>query len=833
MPPESPRRKLAKAKAPSSTTAKTSKPSDPKLKNAPESTESKASDKLDTAFEKKIGFSSDTLKELFTKKEKDKDSKVNKLKDLLRARCLDGRNFALRNWRTNAAIDEACNAANRQITPTLIGKIMSGDRTLTPTQIQKELESWGLPESTLFTAIRNPDGSVKEKILSKETFTTVKVPIVPSLLNARVSKLFAERDIEPFLSFDPVRNTEEWQVIGEIITKLASQMANGFCWKADYRKLRYDSLKYSCGLMFPVESWYCEKDEDEDGKEFTAKEGLRYNVPPAGRTAWDQTYRPSTINSDTGCEWAMYYRLAKFSDVDQNPAYYNKDQISYSATNWIGEGSPYRTYFEWVYPCTMDFPVRPTSNSKSTGREENAGIYTTADGDKAIFVTDMFCKLSPAQWGLSDYKPKVWVKFVLASDGDITYAEPHPYCPPLYLGTSPDDSIATPSFALEVIPWQDLVGNVLTDILTAMKQNNIKVILYDKLQITEAQIQEMILRAKESGSACWMGMDWKDLQRGQVNPEMLFKPFSFPLQNIGEKIATLNTLFNVMERGLGISAQETGSIAGHIQTAKEQDVISTNVSSRLGLYASMEDDFFDAWKRQIFKAMQAFMDEDFAVDVSAVSKELVDKMKKDYGFEFESIGKDTMRVKGKKSKLSVDAFLSSREGRSRQSQPQVAQVMFQGIAAIAANQDLAARIGPEKMIKMWNRALQLAGMPEDEKFKLDPEATSVMEQKKLMEMIQKFAKEILDQATQGATEAATAGAVAEVGKQVAPAIQQVGEAAAQAGQGVQQVGAEVSDLKAHTEQIAQLVIRIDNFIRTVQGTPQPPQMPPPGLPMAA
>ena len=125
-------------------------------------------------------------------------------------------------------------------------------------------------------------------------------------------------------------------------------------------------------------------------------------------------------------------------------------------------------------------------------------------------------------------------------------------------------------------------------------------------------------------------------------------------------------------------------------------------------------------------------------------------------------------------------------------------------------------------------------MPEDEKFKIDPTATSVMEQKKLAEMIQKFSKEILQQAQAGATTAATQGAVDAVGKQVAPAIQQVGQAAAQATQGVQQVAGEVTNLKAHTEQIAQLVVRIDNFIKAAQGQqPSPPPEQPPGLPMAA
>lgn len=831
-PPESPRRKLPKAKAPA--VGKTSKPQDNKLKNNAESPESKAAEKVESAFEKKIGFSAESLKVLLTAK--DPTPQIVKLKELLGRRCIDGRTFALRDWRVHAAEDEAYNAPFRQISPTLINKIMSGDRRLTVNEIEDELTRWGLPETGILTTItsKNPDGkTVKEKIITRDTFSVIRVPIAKAMTNAREARLFAERDNEPFMSFEPVRSTEEWQVIGEIITKLVSQMSTTFGHKATYRGLNHQALKSSCGVMFPQEVWYSEDDYDSAGEKFTAKEGLRYNIPPITRTFWDQTHRPATLNSDTGCKWAGYYRLAKFSDVDQNPAYYNKDSVSYSATNWVGPGSAYETYFRYVYPCTVEMPVMPP-NQDGKDREANASLYSTGDLDKPIFVTEMFCKLSPKDWGISEYKPEVWIRFVMASDRDAVYAEPFPYSPALYKGTDAEDatSNSTASFTLETIPWQDLIGNVLSDILNGMKQNSIKVILYDKYQITEDKIEEMMARARESGSAVWFPMDWKELMRGQVNPDMLFKPFTFPQQTIGEKIATLNTVFNVMERGLGISAQETGAIAGHIQTKTEIDTISSNVGSRLGLILSMDDDFFDAWKRQIFKAMQAFMDEDFAVDVSAVSEELVAKMKKDFGFEFESIGKDTMHVKGKKSKLSVDAFLSSREGRTRQNNPQVAQVMFQSIAAIAANPN--SGIGKDQIIKMWNDAMHLAGAPEYAKWKIDPEQTALMEQKKLAEMIDKFSKQILQQAQAGATTAATQGAIDAVGKQVGPAIQQVGQAAAQAGQGVQQVAGEVTDLKAHTEQIAQLVVRIDNFIKAAQGQqPTPPIQPQPQLPLAA
>ena len=825
-------RKLAKT--PPET--KSTKPTEGKLGNYPAeaSTEAIASEKLSVDFEKKIGITTESLRKLF--ESATPSPEVKALMDMLRARCLDARTFSLRDWRVHAAVDEAYMAPFHQITPTLIGKITAGDTRLTPAEIEKQLIAWGLPDSAMFHTVKNPDGSIRERILLKETFSNVKVPIVKSVLNARESRLFQERNKDPFMSFEPRRSSDEWTVMGEIITRLMEQMGSSYGWKATYRAANHHALKYSNAFMFPVEEWHSEIDYDSDGNEFTKKEGLRYNIPHPTRTACDQGFRPSSFNSDTGCEWASYWRLSKFGDVDRNPAYYNKDKVSYSADNWVG--GDYKAYFQTVYPCVMEFPwLGDMTRMSSKDRERNAQFYTSSDNDKAVFLTDMFCKLSPKQWGLSDYGPKVWFRFVMASDGVVTYAAPCPYCPVLYLGIDADDAVSSsvPSFALDALPWQDLVGNVLSQILLAMRQNAIKVVLYDKLQMTEEKIQEMMARAKESYSVNWFGMDWRDMIRGGVNLDTLFKSFTFPQQNVGEMISTLNTLFNVMERALGLSAQDIGAVAGHIQTAKEVDVLSDNSDTRIELISSMADDFFDAWKRQALLASMAYMDEEFVVDVSSVDKATADKMKSEYGFKFDDVG-GAVRVTGNKSKLSMDAFISSREGRHRKNQPGVAQVMFQAISGIAGS-GLADKIGPEKIIEMWNRALHLAGIPEDAKWQISPEASSVMEQKQLLEMIQKFAKEITAQATQQATqqaaEAATQQAVQAVGGQIEQVVATVGEGVQQVAEQGKQVDmeqqAQIQQLEQHTAQLAQLVMRIDQFLKAAVAQQQqvPQQAPSP------
>lgn len=838
MPPKPTRRKLSKPaqSKPDKSGKDSSQPTDKTVVNNPTSPELAAAEKLSTEFEKKTGLSAAKLKDIFTApedKETEKGKKISQLKELLRSRCVDLRQFSLRDWRSHAAVDTEYMSPFDQISPPLIGKILAKDPNLSVADLQKELARWGLGNVGLIQNIYNADGkTIKEQVIQRESFTTVKVPYMKAVCTARESRLFQERNNPVFLSYEPRRTGEAWMVMGEVITQLVDQMVTSYGWRETYRSANHQATKYAFAMMFPTRSWDSEFDF-KDGKKYTKREGLSYNIPHPTRVGWDQTCRPGTLNSDSGCKWAGYWRLANWGNVDRNPAYYNKDKVSYSRTNWL---SDYSAYFEYTYPCKMAMPTCGQMR-KGKDREENADLYTSGDHDKAVFLTDLFCRLSPAQWGLSDYEPEVWIGFVLSGDGQVNYAEPYPFTPPLYLGTDADDGISNsvPSFALEALPWGFLIGNVLTDILESMRKNSIKVVFYDSKVITPDKIETMMAKAKGANNISWFDVDWRELARAGVNIEMFFKPFTFPQQNIMEKISTLNTIFNVAERALGLSAQDVSAIAAHIQTAEEIRTVSSNSDTRLELPSAMGDDFFDAWKRQALEAMMMYMDEEFAVEVSAVSPEVAKKMKEDFGFVFDDAapGQKKVMVKGQKSKLAVDAWLSSREGRMRQNNTELAKVMFQAIAGIAGT-DLAQRIGPEQIVAMWNRGLHLAGIPEDAKWKIDPNATSVVEMKAMMEKIQELSKQMIQAASQQAKQVAkgvTQQAGASIAQQIMPELEKLAQGVQQAQAGLQAAAADAAHgnqvdeqmvgqlekQKQQLDQMAAMVLRIDQFLKTATG----------------
>lgn len=796
--------------------------------NAPTSPESKTQEAIRTEskFQEKVKISSESLAALFTKEKL--DDKVQKLVELIRDRIADGRRLSLKDWKVYAAIDEAYNAPFYQITPTLIGKVLDGSGKRKPEEIERDLAAWGLTADNLFIEVPHPtDPTRRVKAINRETFIKILVPIVKSVLNARESKLFNERNNNPFFSYSAQQQTEEKKTVSDIITQVIETMATQYGMKATLRAAIHQALKYSFALMFPSEAWHYEEDYDENGEEYTKKEGMRYNLPHPTRCAYDQNFRPSTFNSDTGCEWALYWRLARFGDVDSNPVYYNKNKVTYGSYWW----DAFKVYFDTIYPCVMDHPAKQVgmSGNPAKDRELQAQFYNTNDHDKGVWQTDIFLKLSPKQWGLGDYKPRIWFRFVVANDQTVMYAEPLPYNPVLYLGTDADDSTSNPtaSFALECLPWQDLVSNILRQHLVALKQNAVKVIPYDKWQVTEAMLKDIKAQMTNQDSAIFIPFDPREARVAQVDPSRMFPVVQFPQTNTAEIIGTIDRVLTLMERALGLSAQEVGAIAGHIQTAQEIRTVAENQGARLEYIGTFIDDFVDAWKRQLYDASRAFMDEEFVVYVSGVKPEVVAKLKKDYGFEFGDEVEGKVEVRGRKSKLSVDAFISTREGKTRLNQPQIAAVMMQAVQAIASNPLLSQHVKPEDLIKLITRAARLAGLPEDAEIKADPEMSALAEQRRTLEALQDAVKQI----TQAATQKATQQATETISSSVGPAVQKTAQMASAAVEGVQQTQQGVMTLAEQQQRLEAVVVQLSEALQRI-APPMPPQVPPP-MQMAA
>ena len=313
-------------------------------------------------------------------------------------------------------------------------------------------------------------------------------------------------------------------------------------------------------------------------------------------------------------------------------------------------------------------------------RETNAGVYATTDEDKALFVTEVFMKLKPSAWDLcwsedgkkvaSDYP--VWFRFVMASDDTVVYAEPMAYTPNIYYGYDADGSrVRNASMALELIPFQDQLGNLLSQILLTVKQNLANVVFYD-MNIVDA---DQVRRLQNAGEQSIRGINLvgydseKNLKAGLDNRNT-FQRIDLGKQSTAELMNTLNTVISIAERMLAFSAQELGSAASHQQSAEEVRVISNSIGVRVAYTGTFIDDANDAWKRQLAAGMMAYMDSEFVAEVSPETLNL-DEILKKLGFEVVSkgTGKTKTRIKGSKEKLMpllLDGLVSNKDGLDRE-----------------------------------------------------------------------------------------------------------------------------------------------------------------------
>lgn len=671
---------------------------------------------VDIAELQKRKVSSGDWKALFTLEVPDYPNRLQKLVDLLSARVRDGRTMNLRDYRTYAAIDLAYDAAFNQTTATFVHHLMS--KNWSADKIHEALDGYGLSERDLFMRVPTGDGGEK-LMLNPPIFFRIFIPIVKAYVTIRLAKLFNERNKSPLFTYDPLKETPRNRLVCEIITDVIQKMSTDYGYAAVLRQAIQQMLKYGTCIAFPREEWNCQE-QILDGAKKVVKEGLRYVLPHPTRMFSDLMYPLTSLNTDTGCEFAGYWHILKYSDILDNPDYWNRKKIFYG-TNWF-ESPLAGNYFNEVYPCAMKFPAYEATGS-SLSREDRAAYYATGDTDKAVFVTEIFVKLRPRQWGLGSYRFPIWARFVLAGDDTVIWAEPCAYNPMWFMGYDYDEQAArTPSLGLETIPWQDTLGNILSQMLLTAKQSLANVVFYDSNIVDATEIRKL----ENSGEQMYRGLNFMAYDsmlhaRAGLNVKEAFNPIQLRVGNITEMLQMLPSVLSIMERVLQITAQELGSAASHQQSKAE--IVQTGGAStnRVVFTGSFIDDAVDAWKRQLYDGSMAYQDPDVAAQVSTNIENAV-QILEDIGFTVHHVGQDKMDVRGDKKRLSMDSFAASNKGPEGEKNVELAQIIFQVVGTIAQQQDLHQKVGAQNLLKLVERAAHLAGAPNDFRLEFDPKA---------------------------------------------------------------------------------------------------------------
>lgn len=653
---------------------------------------------------KAAGVSAGAYKKIFTAKKL--SPLQQKLIDTISQRVVSGREANLNDYRTYWAIDLAHEVPFQQTTPTLVQSLLS--RNLKAEEVLKELEAYGLSERDLFLTVQ--DGQVQKKVINIPVFYQILIPLVRAYHTIRTGRIFNERDRSPLLPFHPSKQTNNDRIKCEIVTDVVDKNVQWYGYSECYLKTAIQqTLKYGVMLSFPKEEWHCEK-QIIDGKEKVQKEGLRYDVPHPTRMGWDLMHPLPTINTDTGIEYAWHWSVVRAGDVLDNRMYWNRESITYG-TNWMDKAQ-YRNYFNEVYPCQMKFPAVATG---STSREERAAMYGTAERDNALFLTEFFWKIVPAKWGLANYKYPVWHRFTVAGDGTILWAAPCAYNPVWFMGYDFDAQAGQPSsFSLECIPWQDHIGNLLSQMVLTAKQNLENTVFYDENIVTPDNIKAMEnLGERRYRSRNYIPFNSLKTARAGLDVGRAFMPVENRFTSIVEMQSMLSTAISLMERVLQITAQETGAAGPHYQSKEEIVKTAGGSENRINFTSSSVDAGIDAWKLQLYQANLAYRDDGVEAQINNDIPE-AEKILKELGFKTVGNGSKKILVSG--SKKTLDALEFSRTNVSPKDEAvdkETATVLFQTLQIISQKPEFGQAIGVKRLLKLIEMASKLAGAPHD------------------------------------------------------------------------------------------------------------------------
>jgi hypothetical protein len=689
---------------------------------------------VDLKVLEKKGISVDGLRKKLTSTNPSED--LAALKRLIPNRLKTGLNKSWAEARVYRAIDDAFDAPLDQTKWYFIQNL--SQKKLNAESLTRELMDYGLEHmlkqvcsgclSTSSTCSSGCTvmGKSRKWIVDLPLFLDVVVGLIPAYVKMRWAKLYNDRDQQPFYKYDPIKLTLKAKVKSDILTDRVSMMANQYGYKADRKQRILQMLLYGISLQMPVEEWHKEMQiltvYDKDGKnpkeeEYLIREGLRYHYPHANKSWVDDAYRLSTINTDTGCGFAGHWYLTTFGNVNRNKAYFNKDKLKYTSSDWVSSLDRWAQY----YPCSLRWPEQGTLFSPND-REVKAQFYgdrgMDKDEDLTLVSADSWDKLVPSQWGLGDYDYPVWFRSVIAAQDTFVYMAPVPYCPvSAYLYDFDNNRARNPTMVTEVAPFQSIISNYFTQMLYSVQQNLMRVTFFNE-DIVKADLVEKLKGLTESRlfrGNNFVPFSGRKNAFDQRNVEQAFASPSFPQHNVSEIIQCISTAINVLERVLQFSSQELGVAASHEQSAAETHIIAGNADDRRQFTASFIDDGENSDKRRIYEGLMAYGSDDIFAQIAELN-DVTRAALKSMGWtvEEEAVpGHTQAGIKGNKNTLRLENFADTREGRDRVNNAQVGATMVQLVQLIVTNPIILQSLGMPQIVSMFNEIFAFVGVPTD------------------------------------------------------------------------------------------------------------------------
>ncbi|HUS97516.1 MAG TPA: hypothetical protein VMX97_12320 [Hyphomicrobiaceae bacterium] len=650
----------------------------------------------------------------------------NKLQWRIQSRIEDGVSQQLRNWRIYAAADMARDTVI--ITKRTLALAMYAQGKINVESCVAQLSNCA--DGGRYIKV---DPETKVRSVDVPRFVEMSFNLTRSIILRRwaaQTNLF--EGAWPYLNYEARSTGLPAKVRADVLSQRVDIMADQYGYRHHDSQVLLDAFYYGHSVDFPRCSWETEKqwerkDFDGDPKEvrtIVTKEGVGWFNPHPTRIFWDNNHPLASINSDTGCEWIGFWDLSRYGEIRDNPQYFNRKSVGYNSAYWGGGLFSANVDYFNHYNYTLKPPTGLDTNpALGNDRKANVGYYSSTAEDSSVMVANYFEKLTPKDWGIGDYPWPVWVRFVVASDSTVVFAEIMPSTPAAYLGINESDGRqCNPSMAHDVMQYQDALSNLLTKLLMLCEAEAFKAIGVN-IDALNKEDGDYIINQFRKPDYYKAPMVYGYSQTKLVNPDTGAGIKADDIIKLSEaRVGTsIDVIFEAMiklvglvEKLMNLSPAEQGQPAPREISATESNTINTTTTSIYSAISDQYRDFRAAKKRIIYESLVCcgqsvvsapVKDRYTRKTILAAGFKPVEDEQEDYTGE---VRRQT--VIGSKRNLIHDYYFSSRDTPERAVNTQAANIMVQQISMLLSIPAVLQSPGfKEKLYAMLNELFRLSG----------------------------------------------------------------------------------------------------------------------------
>jgi hypothetical protein len=629
------------------------------------------------------------------------------------------------------------------------------------------------------------DGEGKVVGVDLPKFYEVNVNLLRSVITRRRAAQVQKYDrLFPYYKYEPRDQTQVGKLRADVVSQRMEIMADQFDYRHHGSQEILNMLLYSQCVSFPRAYWEREMQlerepgpikTDEKGnirkRSRIVREGIAWVAPHPSRVFYDNQYPITTLNSDIGCEYVGFWDVTRWGDIANNSDYFNRKKVSYTSgmcdlftTYW----SYFNQYFTTITPPTMNQAGAPEntnetfSTTAANDRKNRIGLFVGGSMEQVSTIfTHLWVKVRPQNWGWGRYPYPIWVHLKVAGDSTVVYAKIIPSSPASVSAYNQHDGrLMNISLAHELIPFQDQLTNLFSQLLETVKQDLFSVCILNTDVFPDTaegkaalkQFEEIMQNKAKYCSMQMLEISFQKLAALGIKPDQAFTTVrTKPNTAIEAIFKAITEVLNMADRLQVMSQQEVGQQMTHEVSATESNNISKSTDTVYDFISTGIDEGRAAKKRICYESLVACGSDDVELTVSNRYPPSIvsqtgftatdDQLNEPVGFS---------RLTGNKSDLVHDYCFTSRDGGDRPAGQQAATVLVQMLQSIGQlepqiQQAVVGAMGKAKVFEILNTIFHSIDAGVDLNLEVKPGENDnllISQEKQFTDMVHQLAKAV-------------------------------------------------------------------------------------------